>query len=104
MLKGTKKEKMKEFVQDGVTRFQEIALEIGYPPLLRNEKRKDYEEIDPKIKCAKEQIKDLLFDRTAFILPGSVVPMVMGMVIRAGCTFLYKKIKERSQRKKAQFC
>ena len=100
MLKGTDKEKMKEFVQNGVTRFQEIALEIGYPPLLRNEKRKDYEEIDPKIKCAKERIKDL-FNRTTFILPSS---LYAGMVLRAGCTFLYKKIKERSQRKKAQFC
>ena len=100
MFTGTDKEKMKEFVQNGVTRFQEIALEIGYPPLLRNEKRKDYEEIDPKIKCAKERIKDL-FIRTTFILP---IPIVTGMVIRAGCNFLYKKIKERSQRKKAQFC
>ena len=100
MLKGTDKEKMKEFVQNGVTRFQEIALEIGVSPLLRNEKRKDYEEIDPKIKCAKERIKDL-FIRTTFILP---IPIVTGMVIRAGCNFLYKKIKERSQRKKAQFC
>ena len=97
MLKGTDKEKMKQFVQDGV---QEIALEIGYPPLSRNEKCKDYEEIDPKIKCAKERIKDL-FIRTTFILP---IPIVTGMVIRAGCNFLYKKIKERSQRKKAQFC
>ena len=103
MLKGTDKEKMKQFVQDGVTRFQEIALEIGYPPLLRNEKRKDYEEIDPKINCTKERIKDL-FDRTTFILSGSVIPMVTGMVIHAGCTFLCKKMKERSLRKKAQFC
>ena len=100
MLKGTDKEKMKEFVQNGVTRFQEIALEIGVSPLLRNEKRKDYEEIDPKIKCAKERIKDL-FIRATFILP---IPIVTGMVVRAGCTVLYKKIKERSQRKKAQFC
>ena len=103
MLKGTDKEKIKEFVQDGVTRFQEIALEIGYPPLLRNEKRKDYEEIDPKIKCAKEQIKDL-FNRSPFIIPSYNPAVILGMAIGAGCTFLYKKIKERSQRKKAQFC
>ena len=102
MLKGTDKEKMKEFVQNGVTVFQEIALEIGYPPLLRNEKRKDYEEIDPKIKCTKERSK-YLFNITTFILP--ILPgYATGMVIRAGCTFLCKKIKERSQRKKAQFC
>jgi hypothetical protein len=101
MLKGTDKEKMKEFVQDGVTRFQEIALEIGYPPLLRNEKRKDYEEIDPKIKCAKEQIKDLFLNSSPFINPSVVI---LGMVMGAGCKFLYKKIKERRQRKKAQFC
>ena len=101
MLKGTDKEKMKEFVQNGVTRFQEIALEIGYPPLLRNEKRKDYEEIDPKIKTAKERIKDLLI-MTIFNFPHPSV--YAGMVIGAGCTFLCKKIKERSQRKKAQFC
>ena len=101
MLKGTDKEKMKEFVEDGVTRFQEIALEIGYPPLLRNKKRKDYEEIDPKIKSAKEQITDLVFNSSPFINPGMVF---LGMVMGAGCTFLYKKIKQRSQRKKAQFC
>ena len=103
MLTGTDKEKMKEFVQNGVTRFEEIALEIGYPPLLRNEKRQDYEEIDPKIKSAQERIKDLLFNITTFILP-SCPAVYAGMVIGAGCNFLCKKIKERSQRKKAQFC
>ena len=69
----------------------------------RNEKRKDYEEIDPKIKCAKEQIKDL-FNRSPFIIPSYNPAVILGMAIGAGCTFLYKKIKERSQRKKAQFC
>ena len=64
----------------------------------RNEKRKDYEEIDPKIKCAKEQIKDLFLNSSPFINPSVVI---LGMVMGAGCKFLYKKIKERRQRKKS---
>ena len=93
MKKLTDKEKMKELVQNGVTRFEEIALKIGYPPL-RNEKRQDYEEIDPKIKSAQERIKDL-FNITTFILP-SCPAVYAGMVIGAGCNFLCKKIKERT--------